>query len=413
MLTTRLICHSLPIALVLIGVSTAAAEENPPARTMRVQVLGPDDKPLQGAKVHSLIWAKDPLQEKLGYVCDGEGKTVVALPKEVQSLRLWTSVEGHVALFADWGSWTRKDLASLPEEHTFNLKKGTLVGGIVKNDDGEPIAGAKVEVMLQRLDGRHFRPIPNTWLSPEDATRITDAEGRWTLNSIPAGEDVRIKVMLSHPKYLSEYEWGTLQDKQDVTAKAFRDQTAVLVMHNGVPLSGTVVDVVGKGIAGAVVVWGDKPRTTLGSQEVFTDADGRFQLPPLPIGPMNVTVVAPGWSPAQRKVEIGRPDHGSVRFNLEPGKKLRIRFVDLEGNAIPDVRVDIIGWRGSGALFNDQPPDVVDTKIPRQADKDGVYTWGWAPADEVTFAFYKSGYIPHTKKILPADDIEYFLSRPK
>ena len=200
MLATRLICHSLPIALVLIGVSTAAAEEKPPARTMRVQVLGPGDKPLKGAKVHSLIWAKDPPQENLSYICDGEGKTDVALPKEVQSLRLWASMDGHVALFTDWGSWTRKDLASLPEEHIFNLKKGTLVGGIVKNDDGEPIEGAKVQVMLQRLDGRHFRPISNTWLSPEDAARITDAEGRWTLNSVPAGEDVRINPSYSPPR---------------------------------------------------------------------------------------------------------------------------------------------------------------------------------------------------------------------
>ena len=105
------------------------------------------------------------------------------------------------------------------------------------------------------------------------------------MNSVPAGEDVRIKVMLTHPKYLSEYEWGTLQDKQEVTMKSFRDQTAVIAMHNGIPLSGTVVDVVGKEIAGAVVVWGDKPRSTLGSQEVLADAHGKFQLPPLPPGP--------------------------------------------------------------------------------------------------------------------------------
>lgn len=414
MLATRLIKCALSTSFVLICVGAAVSEDNPLLRNMRVQVLGPGDKPLKGAKIHSLVWANDPLAEKRDFVCDEQGKVEVPLPQDVQSLRLSANMDGHVAFFEDWGTWTRKEILALPEEYIFRLKKGTVAGGIVKNDDGEPIKGAKVEVMLQgRLDGRNYRPIPNTWLSKEDATRTTDADGRWTMSSLPAGDDVRIKVMLTHPKYLSEYDWGTLQDQQDVSMKAFRDQTAVIVMHNGIPVSGTVVDVVGKEVAGAVVVWGDKPRTTLGSQEVLADAHGKFQLPPLPPGPMKVTVIAPGWSPAQRTVEIGRPDNGSIRFNLEPGKRLRIRITDAAGKPIPDVRVDVTGWRRSGALFNDQAPDLLDTRIPRQADKDGVYTWNWAPTDEVTLAFYKSGYFPVQRIILPAENIEQVLGKGK
>lgn len=413
MLTTRLMWCASPITFVLICVSAAAAEDKPPPRTMRVEVLGPGDKPLKGAKIHSAIWAKDPLKGNRDYVCDGEGKTAVTLPKDVQILRLWASMDGHVALFANWGSGTDDDLPALPEEFTFRLDKGTHIGGIVKNEDGEPIAGAKVEVMRVKPEGEVGRPVPNTWLATEDAALVTDAKGRWTLNNVPAGDDIQIKVMLNHPKYLSEYRWGTLQEEQDVKMTAFRDQTAVLVMHNGIPLSGTVVDAAGKSVAGAVVVWGNDPYFTRGSQEVFTDAKGRFQFPPLAVGPTNVTVVAPGWSPDQRKVDIGRPDNGSIQFELQPGKKLRIRFVDHEGKAVPEVSVGIARWRGNQALYNVKHSNVVETKIPRLADKDGIYEWNWAPADEVEFSFYKERYMQDMKKIVPADDIEFVVKMIK
>ncbi len=409
---TRLMGCALASVLAVVSVATSAAEDKP-LRSMQVQVLGPDNKPLKGAKIHSAIWAKDPLKGNQDYVCDEEGNATVALPKDVQILRLWASMDGHVALFANWGSGTHDDAPSLPEEFTFRLGKGTLVGGIVKNEDGEPIEGAKVEVMLVTAGGELARPTPNTWLATGDSALVTDAKGRWTLNNVPAGDDVQIKVMLTHPKYLSESSWGTLQEEQDLKMTAFRSQTAVLVMHNGIPLSGTVVDAAGTSVAGAVVVWGIDPYFTRGSQEVFTDAKGRFQFPPLPIGPTNVTVVASGWSPDQREVDVGRPDNGSIQFELQRGKKLRIRFVDHEGKAVPEVFVGIGQWRGNRALYNHKHPNVVETKVPRQADKDGIYEWNWAPADEVEFSFYKEGFMEDMKKIIPADDIEYVVKMIK
>lgn len=410
MFSTRLIRCALASALVLICVGIVTADEKPPPRTMRVQVFGPDGKPLKGAKIHPTTWPQDPGNRV--YVCDSDGKVTVAIAKEVQRLTLRASMVGHVALFTIWE--TEEAPPSIPEEYIFRLEKGTLIGGIVKNDDGEPIEGAKVAVMLERADEAYEGPIPTATFSAEDATRTTDAKGRWQLGTVPAGEDVKVKLLLSHPKYVSEERWGTLQNEQNVTMKALRDQSAVLVMQNGVPLSGTVIDGEGKKVAGAVVVWGDRPYVTWGSQEVLTDVEGRFQLPPLPVGPMNVTVVAPGWSPQQRKVEIGRPDNGSIQFDLQPGKKLRIRFVDDEGKAVPDMSVLITKWRGNEGLFNIKHSNVMDTKIPRQADKDGVYEWNWAPADEVEFSFYKEGYMQqHMKKIVPADGIEHVIKMIK
>jgi hypothetical protein len=323
---------------------------------------------------------------------------------------MWAKNNGHVGLFTEWDT----EQVLIPKDFVFHLAKGTLIGGTVKNDDGEPIKGAKVAVMLDRTEEELDKgPIPNTWLAADDATLTTDDQGRWQLNNVPAGDDVKIKVLLSHPKYISEERWGNLQEEQMVSMKAFRDQSAELVMHNGVPLSGTVIDDTGKNVASAVVVWGDRPYVTWGSQEVLTDAEGRFRLPPLPIGPMLVTVVAPGWSPDQRKVEIGRPDNGSIQFKLQAGKKLRIRFVDHEGKAVPEVSVLITKWRGNEGLFNIKHSAVMDTKIPRQAGKDGIYEWNWAPDDEVTFAFSKPGYMWDRKKIVAGDGVEHVVKMIK
>jgi hypothetical protein len=71
---------------------------------------------------------------------------------------------------------------------------------------------------------------------------------------------------------------------------------------------------------------------------------------------------------------------------------LRLRFVDDTRAAIPGVGVSIDRWRGGQLLYNHKHPNVLDTKIPVVADKDGIDEWAWAPDDEVTFNFYREGY---------------------
>ena len=92
--------------------------------------------------------------------------------------------------------------------------------------------------------------------------------------------------------------------------------------------------------------------------------------------------------PAVRKVEI---DAGMAPFDfrLQPGKELRIRFVDTAGKPVPGVYVGIDQWRGGKSLYNHRHPNVLDTQIPVQADQNGVYRWSWAPDDAVSYWFEK------------------------
>ena len=245
--------------------------------------------------------------------------------------------------------------------------------------------------MLQSGGQVEGRTSPDMWLS-EHETPITDAEGRWTLGNVPPSLNLDLRLKFSHPDYISDREWGTSQDQQGLDLKALRSRKATIIMRGGLVATGTVTDPQGKPIAGAVVVRGDNPYHEVGSQEVRTDEHGRYQFPPLPAGPLNITVMAQGWMPALRKVEIG-PGMKPFDFCLEPGRELRIRFVDTAGKPIPGVYVMIAKWRGGESLYNHRHPNVLDTHILGQADENGLYRWSWAPGDSVSYVFEKDGFV--------------------
>lgn len=392
----------------------------PAAGSMQITVLGPDRKPLAGAKLHAHIGTNEPFPANRDYVCDAQGKATVELPKTINFLQLWATKEAHVSLVANWEATEEAKAPTILREYTFRLPKGTVIGGTVKNEQGEPIAGVKVAVLLvdstDRL-GLYNHPVPATWLAdlepPVDTRRTTDALGRWTLDTAPAGDAFGFMVKLSHPDYISDSTWGGLQKEQNVTSASLRERTGTIVMHRGARLSGVIVDTAANVVPDAVVIWGDDPYMQHGSQEVRTDANGHYQFPLLPVGKMNVTVVAPGWAPHQQLVNLA-PGSSTANFELKPGKRLRLRFVDDAGAAVPGVGVSIDRWRGGKALYNYKTPELLDAKIPIAADKNGVYEWTWAPDDEVTFRFYKSGDPSVPKLKFTADsETEYVITVAK
>lgn len=379
----------------------ASGEKTPgdkAARTMQVLVVDPDGRPVAGAKIHVSVWSKEPGYKNRDYICDDEGQTKFGLPKQIQILRLWATHKGHVGMFANWWPEHESKPREIPTEYTYRLEKGSTVGGVVKNADGEPIAGARVEARLVAPGGQveaaqlEVGPLPNIWLAEQDAVK-TDAEGRWSLDNVPAADDTEVFVMLGHADYISESKWGGLQREQGVTMRSLRDGSATIVMQRGLVVSGVVTDPDGKPVRDAIIVRGNDPYFEWGSQEVRTGADGAYRLPPQPEGPLAVTVIAEGWSPDQQKIDLA-PGSLTADFKLKRGGLTRIHFIDDSGASIPEVSVTIQpGWRGNSALYNFVHPNVLTTKVPNQADKSGVYEWSWSPADDVSYSFYKEGYL--------------------
>jgi beta-lactamase regulating signal transducer with metallopeptidase domain/uncharacterized GH25 family protein len=397
--------------------------KKPAERTMHMHVVDPDGRPVPGAKVFANVSWKRKGNGRIAITntnltTDDRGEAVLDLPKTHELIRIWVSRSGYPPLFAQWWPQYQTDGHILPKEFTFKLSKGTVIGGVVKDEAGRPIEGVKVEVqrVTRELSNLGVRLCVSDSLAVGKdpcGARRTDRDGRWTLDNVPEGDDVEVRLMLNHPNYISDTAWGNLQKEQDVTMNALRDRSAVIVLHKGFEITGRVTDPSGKPVAGAVVVWGDNPYMERGSQEVRTDAQGVYRFPALRSGPMRVTVMAKGWRPDEKKIEIAK-GHPPVDFQLQPGKTLRIRFVDPSGKPIPDVGVGIGGyvgmhhaWRGADAIYNNRHPNVLNTGIPDRADRNGVYEWTWAPADEVTYTFWKGGYQDRNPETLAASDRPY------
>ncbi|MEX2026806.1 MAG: carboxypeptidase-like regulatory domain-containing protein [Pirellulaceae bacterium] len=383
-----------PFSLVLV-LCCAAADDSPPVAkpagvpTLRVVVQDPQGKPLPGANVKASIWTEEKdFKATHDYQSDASGAVQVELPKTYYILRLWASKKPFVSKFANW---EQKELASgkgIPSEYTFRLEPAAIAGGRIVDEQGQPIAGAKVQLRVsndpQPADG-DGRARYNSWLATDSDAATTDADGRWRVENVPSHPQVELSLMVSHGDYLSDEHWGQLQKAADITTAMLLEETATLTLKRGIIIRGQVTDPSGQPIENAVIVQGDNPYSTTLPSKFSTDAQGRFQLPALAPRETSLTVIAAGWAPQFRQVNLqaGLPPQN---FRMEPGKPIRLRIVDAAGKPVPNAYVSLVGWKGSQSIqssHNPNHPKVPDTKIPRRTDADGIWEWSSAPDDPV------------------------------
>lgn len=360
---------------------------------MRVRVVDRDGMPIKGVNIHRGVWTKVPFHGNRDFLTNESGEVSLKLPESMYILRLWATKNGHVPLFVNFDSRIMGGPA-FPNEFTFTLTKGTTIGGFVVDESGMPIAEARVEVSVdsREPDGRG-EVVVSRWLATEEDGCMTDKRGYWSLGNVPPGDDQGIRLWLTHPGYVDDLRWRGhgFGDTSDFTIKQLRNRSAKLVMKNGVKVRGVITDQNDNPVPGAMVVWGEDPYGVRGSQETFTDKEGLYQLPPLAVRPTALTVIAPGSAPQLKPMN---PDESSLTFDfrLSPGKTVQFSFVDIDGKPVPEVLVNIGGWRAKKTLFNMRHPSISYSKIPDRADKRGMYVWDWAPEDEVAFYFYRDGY---------------------
>ena len=390
---------------------TPAADASAPEagmRTMRFRVTDTEGEPIPGAAIHLGIWSPDSVKPNRDYVCGPDGDAMLALPRRIDILRIWTSAPGRVPTFTHWERQRKADRI-IPAQFTVILPKGTAIGGEVVDPEGQAISGARVEVRLdQHPSAEQARTLPSIWLAEGEGACVTGADGKWELHTMPEGGHVSVK--LSHPEFLSNTEYHAKKDDREGGLgwmADLRKRTVVLTMQRGVSVGGRITDRDGNPVLGAVVIRGENPYLESGSQEVTTDANGRYCFPPVSPGPLTVTVVAQGWAPDLRRVPVGETP-GSVDFRLQRGKNLRIQVVDSNGEPVSGasmgLELDAAGWRGSRSLYNVRHPNVLDTHIPQSADENGLYQWEWAPDDAVICTLRKEGYECQPRQKLAARD---------
>ncbi|MGD0517195.1 MAG: carboxypeptidase regulatory-like domain-containing protein, partial [Thermoguttaceae bacterium] len=329
--------------------------------SMQVRLVDEDGKPIPGAKLNA--WDGN---NKNTFTADAEGKAVIeGSTSYIKNLRLDIHAEGHVPV--TW--WSRTKETTPPRELNFTMENAQTVGGVVQDEQGKPIKGVNVKLL---------RPFDQGYVYLDPPSQ-TDSEGRWTYNYAP--KDLNdINIVLEHPEFV---EQGLIRPSA-LEIEKMAKQTSVMVMKKGVAVTGTVTDPDGKPVANALVAQGRDRFSSIGTYTTRTDKDGHYRI--TLVDPRNyiLTVISPGLAPDLRNIDV-KDRMPPVDFSLEKGGVIRIRVIDKDGKPVEGVHMAPDTWRGYRTL--------TDAGIAGKTDKDGRWSWTWAPKQPVEMSIYKSGYM--------------------
>jgi hypothetical protein len=310
------------------------------------------------------------------------GRYDVEVGKEkLFSLSVAVTVEGRVPIKI---SYRDEGGISVPLNYKLELEKGTSIGGIIENEQGQAVEEASVYLLVPGEGYGIERP--SIW----DHVVKTDKEGNWRCDIMPSKlEDVWIR--LGHKDYINDDHYNSTGIP---TIAELRDMTGAMVMKKGLSVNGIVTDMEGKPIANAEVVQGSD---RMGSHypDTKTDENGKFSFKNANPGEMVLTVSAEGMSPDLRVVDV-RSGLGEVNFTLDKGKTIHGRLINVDGNPIRGVFVAADTWRGHRSNHWR-----VDT------NEEGSFRWDSAPADEVEFDIGKQDYMSLRNIGLTASDDPY------
>ena len=295
-------------------------------------------------------------------VTSTDGSCTIYVPAGANLIRANAEAAGYVPTSMQWNAGSSE---SLPQQYTWILSRGTPIGGVVRNERGQPVAGARV--MILAAAGGYQPGKPSAAL--ESLKVQTDKRGTWRCDQAPA-QLTQVRIGLTHADYMSDW-----YPNRTASVDELRSMTAEFVMKEGIALTGKVTGPKGKPVAEAIINYGNYNTTK-------TNPQGRYRVRNLAPGRVNITARAPGCAPEQKRVTIEekmRP----VDFKLHPGNTIKARLVDQGGNSITLAEVYFRSWQGTNNIF-----------WHSKTDAEGRWCWNEAPADEVVFRISAQGYMP-------------------
>src|SRR5262249_2441054 len=205
-----------------------AVETPKPGRILNLEVVsGADNVPLPGALVWIQInWTQPHTSQGQ---TDNEGHYAIGLPAGVFSwLRIGVVHPGfapHELL------WSGEE--PIPDSYTVSLERGVPIGGIVRDEQGRPIAGARVHLHVWARPPRGGHEADPDQLN-EIAAAVPDDQGRWRPEASPASAapGVKLDLLTTHPDHIAL--------RQPVTAESLRALAIAGVMKTGRSVGGTV-----------------------------------------------------------------------------------------------------------------------------------------------------------------------------
>ena len=202
----------------------------------------------------------------------------------------------------------------MPRSYTLAMEPGTSIGGIVRDEAGQPIDGVSVTLYENKPDddARQVYDFPAI-------TARSDRQGRWQIDLIPDGFDLaRLHFTFSHPEFLSSIDAINIQPI--ATPKELRDRAQCLCYAAESPSTAACLIAAAARLPGPRFDWEhDQPY----SSTVKTDAFGRFHIGNCLPRETVVTAQAAGYCPEMQPLKV-QPGLAPVELRLG----LATRFAD-------------------------------------------------------------------------------------
>ena len=314
-------------------------------------------------------------EKKRTNAADAEGKVHIVVPddaKQPPMLRVWAEKEGMVRVSETW--WANKRGDDMPTAWELMLEPATAISGRVVDDAGKGVAGAHVVVEVQKKYADSKQRV-----SLKHGEVVTDGDGRWTVDAVPAVCDA-INVGVWDHRYLTG-EGFYVATRFEPQAK-LRDGTAEFVLHAGTRIAGVVTGPDGKTVEGASVYYNADRRVGNGIPPVKTGADGAFELGIKAGTTAVLEVEKAGCAPERVDVVVGAESPQSVAVKLKEPRVLSGRVMDGNGKGVEGATVMVHGWGRQ---------DLLDVQM--KTDADGRFEWKEAPDAEVTADVYKTEFM--------------------
>ena len=326
------------------------------------------------------------------YRTNREGNVAIEVPKDdVRDFQILVWDNKHASVGAAWhGSAVG---TRIPENFTFAMDQGTILGGIVRDDQRKPVVGAEVTV-----EGRKTLPDDPLWVCINDTAK-TDADGRWQVHRIPsdlAGFDLEVKVKRPDLAGVEHFPRRTL------SIEKLREQTAEMVLPKGIAVEGTVTDPQGRPAVAVAVglfpepIRSDSPRTE-------TDRNGHYRFSVSQPGNYTLVAAAKGCAPDSHRITVTTQPQ-KVDLQLRQGEMIRLRVIDRQGKPVPGAGVSTVfdnAYR-EALMFDYQSTFQRDNDRHMAADAEGRWSRLWLPNDEITLLISKSGYEQVKKRVAPS-----------
>jgi beta-lactamase regulating signal transducer with metallopeptidase domain/thiol-disulfide isomerase/thioredoxin len=121
---------------------------------------------------------------------DAEGKKVISYGMEIKSLSIWLRKEGYQQEVMNWNPSRGEQVAG---SYTVRMTSGRVIGGMVRDGQGRPVANATLAIEGALLSHR------GTFSTINDHVQ-TDASGAWSFNTLPRTVD-EFTLSVQHPNF--------------------------------------------------------------------------------------------------------------------------------------------------------------------------------------------------------------------